>query len=199
MREADFRRRYHTLKHGLGKGASSLEESMVALGEDPAEFNSLLRLIERTFVPKNLPEYEVVLRLAGSIWRRLRLYKAAARWEEDALRQALSSGPDVVSLTVDETRLRACGLMTLLLDEPRVVRSRFQLLAEVERQIRALLKIRGGGKARFRFISRQSRKAERELEEEERLWKVMDRIDQGGPEVEAILEKFCAQKERRRA
>jgi hypothetical protein len=199
MREADFRRRYHTLKHGLGRGASSLEESMAALGEDPAEFNSMLRLIERAFVPKNLPEYEVVLRLAGSIWRRLRLYKAAARWEEDALRQALSSGPDVVSLTVEETCLRACGLMTLLLDEPRVVRSRFQLLAEVERQIRALLKIRSGGKAKFRFISRQSRKAERELEEEERLWRVMDRIDQGGPEVEAILEKFCAQKERRRA
>jgi len=194
MREADFRRRYHTLKHGLGKGASSLEESMAALGEDPAEFNSMLSLIERAFVPKNLPEYEVVLRLAGSIWRRLRLYRAAARWEEDALRQALSSGPRVESLSVDETRLRACGIMTLLLDEPRVVRSRFQLLAEVERQIRALLKIRSAGKARFRFISRQSRKAERELEEEERFWRVVDRIDEGGPEVEAILEEFHAQK-----
>ena len=199
MREADFRRRYHTLKHGLGKGASALEESIAALGEDPAEFNSLLRLIERTFVPKNLPEYEVVLRLAGSIWRRLRLYKAAARWEEDALRKALSSGPDVESLSVDETRLRAYGVMTLLLDEPRVIRSRFQLLGEVERQIRALLRIRSGGKAKFHFISRQSRKAERELEEEERFWRVMDRIDEGGPEVEAILEKFRAQQERRRA
>ncbi|HXX21795.1 MAG TPA: hypothetical protein VEO19_01445 [Terriglobia bacterium] len=197
MREADFRRRYHTLKHGLGRGASSLEESMAALGEDPAEFDSLRRLIERAFVPKNLPEYEVVLRLAGSIWRRLRLYKAAARWEEDSLRQALSSGPDVESLSVEETRLRAYGIMMLLLDEPRVVRSRFQLLAEVERQIRALLKIRSGGKAKFHFISRQSRKAERELEEEERFWRAMDRIDEGGPEVEAILEKFRPQKERR--
>ena len=197
MREADFRRRYHTLKHGLGKGASSLEESMAALGEDPAEFNSLLRLIERAFVPKNLPEYEVVLRLAGSIWRRLRLYRAAARWEEDALRQALSSGPDMESLSVDETRMHAYGIMTLLLDEPRVVRSRFQLLAEVERQFRALLKIRSGGKAKFHFISRQSRKEQRELEEEERLWRVMDRIDEGGPEVEAIMEEFRAQKERR--
>ena len=199
MREADFRRRYHTLKHGLGKGASSLEESMAALGEDPAEFNSMLSLIERTFVPKNLPEYEVVLRLAESIWRRLRLYRAAARWEDDALRQALSSGPDVERLSVDETRLRACGIMTLLLDEPRVVRSRFQLLAEVERQIRALLKIRSRGKAKFHFISRQSRKAERELEEEERIWRVVDRIDEGGPEAEAILEKFRAQEERRGA
>jgi hypothetical protein len=199
MREADFRRRYHTLKHGLGKGASSLEESMAALGEDPADFNSLRRLIECAFVPKNLPEYEVVLRLAEGIWRRLRLYKAAARWEEDSLRQALSSGHDMESLTVDETRLRAYGIMTLLLDEPRVVRSRFQLLAEVERQFRALLKIRSGGKAKFHFISRQSRKAEHELEEEERFWRVMDRIDEGGPEVDAILEKFRAQEERRRA
>jgi len=199
MREADFRRRYHTLKHGLGKGFSPLEESMAALGEDPAEFNSSLRLIERAFVPKNLPEYEVVLRLAESIWRRLRLYKAAARWEEDALRQALSSGHDVERLTVEETRMRAYGIMMLLLDEPRVIRSRFQLLAEVERQLRALLKIRSGGKAKFHFISRQSRKEQGELEEEERFWRVMDRIDEGGPEVEAILEEFRAQKERRRA
>ena len=150
-------------------------------------------------MPKNLPEYEVVLRLAGSIWRRLRLYKAASRWEEDALRQALSSGHDVESLSVDETRMRAYGIMMLLLDEPRVVRSRFQLLAEVERQFRALLKIRSGGKAKFHFISRQSRKEQRELEEEERLWRVMDRIDEGGPEEEAIMEEFRAQKERRRA
>jgi hypothetical protein len=196
MREADFRRRYHTLKHGLAAGACALEESMAALGEDPAEFKSLLALIERAFVPKNLPEYEVVQRLAGAIWRRLRLYKAAARWEADALRQALGSAPEVASLTVDETRLRACGVMTLLLDEDRLFRSRFQLLAEVERQIRALIKIRSGGKAKFHFISRRSRKEQRELEEDERLWRLVDRIDEGGPEVEAILEKFRPEWER---
>ena len=197
MREADFRRRYHTLKHGLGVGACSLEESMAALGEDPAEFKALAGLIERTFVPKNLPEYEVVQRVAGAIWRRLRLYKAAALWEADALTQALSSGPQAVSLSVDETQMRAMGVMTLLLDETHLSRSRFQLLAEVERQFRALLKIRSGGKAKFRFVSRQSRKEQRELEEEERFWNVVDRIDEGGPEVEAILEKLRPEWERR--
>jgi hypothetical protein len=197
MREADFRRRYHTVKHGLTAGRHSLEESMAALGENPAEFKALAGLIERTFVPKNLPEYEVVQRLASAIWRRLRLYKAAARWEADALRQALSSGPQVGSLSVDETQMRACGVMTLLLDETLLSRSRFQLLAQVERQLRALVKIRSGGKAKFHFISRQSRKERRELEEEERYWRAMDRIDEGGPEVEAILEKFRPQWERR--
>jgi hypothetical protein len=197
MREADFRRRYHTLKHGLGASLSSLEESMAALGEDPAEFKAFAGLIERTFVPKNLPEYEVVQRLAGAIWRRLRLYKAAAHWEAEALRRALSSGPQVESLRVDETQMRALGVMMLLVDETRLSRSRFQLLAEVERQFRALLRIRSRGKAKFRFISRQSRKAQREQEEEERFWRVIDRIDEGGPEVEAILEKFRARHERR--
>ena len=197
MREADFRRRYHTVKHGLSAGVCSIEETMAALGEDPAEFKALAGLIERTFVPKNLPEYEVVQRLAGAIWRRLRLYKAAARWEADALRQALSSGPEVTSLTVDETRLRAYGVMTLLLNETHLSRNRFQLLAEVERQFRALMKIRSGGRAKFHFISRQTRKGRRELEEEERYWRVLDRIDVGGPEVEAILEKFRPEWERR--
>jgi hypothetical protein len=197
MREADFRRRYHTVKHGLSAGVCSIEETMAALGEDPAEFKALAGLIERTFVPKNLPEYEVVQRLAGALWRRLRLYKAAAHWEADALRQALSSGPEVTSLTVDETRLRAYGVMTLLLNETHLSRNRFQLLAEVERQFRALMKIRSGGRAKFHFISRQTRKGRRELEEEERYWRVLDRLDVGGPEIEAILEKFRPEWERR--
>jgi len=195
MREADFRRRYHALKHGLS--VRSLEETMAALGEDPAEFEAFARLVERTFVPRNLPEYEVVLRLAGAIWRRLRLYKAAAHWEADALRQALSSGPEVKSLTVDETHLRACGVMALLVNEARISRSRFQLLCGVERQLRALLKIRSGGKAKFHFISRQTRKELRELEEDERYWRALDRIDEGGPEIEAILEKFRPEWEHR--
>jgi hypothetical protein len=197
MREADFRRRYHTLKHGLGVRTCSLEESMAALGEDPAEFKALAGLIERTFVPKNLPEYRVVRRLARAIWRRLRLYKAAALWEADTLGRALSSAPETESLTVDETHLRACGVMTLLLNETHLSRSRFQLLAEVERQFRALLKIRSGGKARFRFLSRQTSKAERELEEEERFCTALERIDEGGPEVEAMLEELRPEWERR--
>jgi len=197
MREADFRRRYHTVKHGLSAGVCSIEETVAALGEDPAEFKAFARLIERTFVPRNLPEYEVVLRLADAIWRRLRLYKAAAHWEAEALRQALSSGPEVESLTVDETLVRACGVMTLLLDETRLSRSRLELLAEVERQFRALLRIRSGGKARFRFLTRETRKARREREEEERYLRVLGRIDEGGPEVEAILEKFRPEWERR--
>jgi len=197
MREADFRRRYHVLKHGLGIGVCSLEESMAALGEDPAEFKALAELIERTFVPKNLPEYEVVRRLAGAIWRRLRLFKAAAQWEAEALRRALSAGPEAESLTVNETHLRACGVMTLLLDEALVSRSRSELLAQVERHFRALLKIRSGGKAKFRFLSRESRKERSMLEEEERFWEVIERIDEGGPEVEAILEQFRLEGERR--
>jgi hypothetical protein len=197
MREADFRRRYHTLKHGLGAGSSSLEESVAALGEDPAEFKALAELMIRTFVPKNLPEYEVVQRLAGAIWRRLRVYTAAAHWESEALRHALSSGPEVASLSVYDTQMRAMGVITLLLDETQLSRRRAQLLAEVERQFRALLKIRSGGKVKFRFLSRESPKERRELEEEERFWRAIDRIDEGGPEVEAILEKFRSEKERR--
>ena len=185
------------MKHGLSAGVCSIEETVAALGEDPAEFKAFARLIERTFVPQNLPEYEVVLRLADAIWRRLRLHSAAARWEADALREALSSGPEVTSLTVDETRLRACGIMALLVNEARISRSRFQLLCGVERQLRALLRIRSGGKAKFHFISRQTRNEHRELEEDERYWRVLDRIDEGGPEIEAILEKFRPKWERR--
>jgi hypothetical protein len=86
--------------------------------------------------------------------------------------------------------MRAWGVMMLLLDDTPLSRSRFQLLADVERQLRPLLRIRSGGKAKFRFISNETRKGRRELEEEERYWRAFDRIDEGGPEVEAILEQF---------
>ena len=48
----------------------------------------------------------------------------------------------VAPAMVHENYLRACGVMTRLLDEVRISRSRFELLAEVERQLRALLRIR---------------------------------------------------------
>jgi hypothetical protein len=101
----------------------------------------------------------------------------------------------VECLSVDETKMRACGVMRLLVDESRLPRSRSQLLAQVERQLRALLKIRSRGKVRFRFISRVSRKEQRELKEEERYWRAIDRLEEGGPEVEVILEKFRARGE----
>jgi len=91
--------------------------------------------------------------------------------------------------------MRACGVMMLLVDESRLSCSRSQLLAQVERQLRALLKIRSRGRARFRFISRVTRKEQRELEEEERYWRAIDRLEEGGPEVEAILENFRARGE----
>lgn len=189
MREADFRRRYHTLKHGLFTG--SLEETVAALGEDPAEFKAFTELIERTFVPRNLPEYEVVRRMANAIWRRLRLYNAAARWEADALRHCLGQGSEAGQLTADETLMRGYGVMVLLMDETRLSRSRFKLLCNVERQLRALMRIRSGRrKARFNFISRQTLKEIKELEEDARYWRAIDRIAEGGPEVEAAIDKI---------
>ncbi len=196
MREADFRRRYHTLKHGLGAGVCSLEESIAALGEDPAEFQALTGLVEHAFAPKTLPEYDVLQRVAEAIWRRLRLYKAAAQWEVDALSQALSSVPEVENLSVNETHLRACVVLARLLDERQLYRSRLRLLAQIERQFRALLKIRSGGKVRFHFISRESWKERSQMEEDERLWRAVDRIEEGGPEVEAILEKYRPARQR---
>ena len=170
---------------------------MATLHEDPAEFRAFTELIERAFVPRNLPEYEVVQRRTA-IWRRLRLYNAAARWEADTLRQSLGSGPEVGSLTADETRMRAFGIMMLLMDEARVSRSRFRLLCQVERQLRALMRIRSGGKARFHFISRQTRKEIKELEESERYWRAFDWIAEGGPEVEAAIDKITPDWQRER-
>jgi len=189
MPETYQRARYSALKHGLYVRA--LEDTVKLLGEDPKEFQAHLCLLERTFLPQDETERRMVRRLAEALWRRLRLYRAQARWEEDALKGILASGPACESLDAHQTRLRAYVLMNLLLQDARLLRARQGLLFEVERQLRVLLRKRAGGDPQFKILARATREELRESEDLEIKPSAFERLAQGGPEVQKIVESIA--------
>lgn len=205
-RESYARTRFNRLKHGLD--VRSLEETMHLLGDDPKEYEAHQQRFRRVFAPRFQAEEKVVDLIAAAVWRRLRLFKAQARWESDALKQFFAQAAFIQPLGAEETRSRGHFLLALLLDRDKLEAREQSLLGVVEREIRTLLRLRSGGDADFRFISRDSEKTWRRYEklldeleteyreiaaEEDRI-ELLERLREGGPEVEAALRKVRGKK-----
>jgi hypothetical protein len=114
------RSRHNATKHGLF--VRDLKGSMKRLHERPREFRRLHSLLRRAFVPHNEPQEFLVKRLAEAIWRRVRVFRAAARWQLEALHKTFrhadpKSHPGAIVL-----RSRAFNVMEALLDEQRLAR-----------------------------------------------------------------------------
>jgi hypothetical protein len=196
--ESYARSRFNHLQHGLQ--VRSLEETMHLLGENPKEWEAQSEGFARLFSPTNPVEEKVVHLLAAAVWRRLRLFTAQARWESDNLRRFLTRTPLISPLDADSTRLRAYGLMTLLLNREKFHRHDHHLTGVVERQLRTLLHLRTGGDPQFKYLMRRSPQERREAEELAAQWKRVhdaltdvtfeERLRRGGPEVEAALARF---------
>jgi hypothetical protein len=147
--------RLNALKHGLFArefGAPAFRR----LGENPREFQEMRRLFRRAFAPRERPERELVERLAETCWRRLRLLRAQARREQEALGAALASLPaSRRPLTEEETEGRAHLLLSTLGTLPWNPEEELKLQSEIESLLRALLRKRSGGQLEFRRLSRR--------------------------------------------
>lgn len=147
--------RLNALKHGLFArefGAPAFER----LGENPREFREMLRLFRRVFRPRERPERELVRCLAETCWRRLRLLRAQARREQEALSAALAAVPaSRRPLTEEETEVRAHLLLSTLGAVPWDPQEELKLQSEIESLLRALLRKRSGGELRFRRVARR--------------------------------------------
>jgi len=196
--ESYARSRFNHLQHGLQ--VRSLEETMHLLGEDPKEWQAHRERFACVFSPTNPVEETIVHLLAAAVWRRLRLFTAQARWESDNLRRFLTRAAVISPLDADSTRLRAYGLMTLLLNREKFHRHDHHLTGVVERQLRTLLHLRTGGDPQFKYLMRRSPQELREAEELAAQWKRVhdaltdvtfeERVRRGGPEVEAALARL---------
>lgn len=200
-REPKNYRRYHRhkLKHGLQ--VRSLEQTLRLLGEDPREFEAHCGRFARVFAPSSLAEEKLVRRIAAATWRHLRLFKAQARWQSDALQHFYERAPFLQPLDTEETRLRAAFLITLLLDRDRFYLHDQRLTAGVERGLRTLLGLRADGETEFQLYSRQTEKEWQEyermqkeiqeerhiIEEQESTLRLRERLAAGGPEVERAI------------
>ena len=197
--ESRLRSRFNHLKHGLH--VRTLEETMHLLGEDSKEFEAHCGRFRRVFAPLNRAEEKVVRRIAAAVWRQLRLFKAQARWQSDTLRRLFQRAPLIPRLDVDETRQRAMFLLILMTDRDKFALHDQRLIAGVERALRLLLRLRADGNPDFQLYSRQTEKEWKEYErlldemaaeskeiaEEEQRIAWLERLREGGPEVEAAL------------
>lgn len=141
--------RLNALQHGLFAREFDAE-TFRRLREDPQEYREILRLLRRAFRPQEVPERELVTRLAQTCWRRLRLCRAFAAREQLELRQALESIPALPQpLSEEETAARANLLLSTIAmfvwdpeEEPK-------LLSEMESLLRALLRKRSSGRLEY--------------------------------------------------
>jgi hypothetical protein len=188
--ESYARSRFNHLKHGLT--VRTLEETLDLLGEEPREYKAHCRRFLRVFAPENPQEEKAVRLLAAAVWRRLRLFKAQARWESDALKRLFALAPLVKPLDPDFTRLRAHCLMALLLKQDRLRLHETRLLRVVERELDTLLSLRTGGQMRFKPLLRGDRAATKRIEDLEREIRVYERLASGDPEAWKIAAQLTA-------
>lgn len=148
------RARLNALKHGLfARDFSPL--SFRLLREDPAEYRAMLRLFRRVFLPQERPERELVTRLAQVFWRRLRLHRARAAREQEALCTTLEtvtgSRPP---LSADQTEDRAFLVVSALTTAPDLDKEELKFHSQWESLLRALVRKRSGNLAEFSYFSR---------------------------------------------
>lgn len=202
--ESRLRSRFNHLQHGLD--VRSLEETMEQMGEDPKEFEKHVERFRRAFVPGGETEEKVVRSIAEATWRRFRLFRAQACWEAGQVKKLFELAPSPSRLDLEATRTRALNLIIALNDRDRFHQHDQALIAGVERELRMLLRLRSDGRAGFGLYSRDSQKtwrrfeqlqnkleAEyREVEEEEKRIEILERLMEGGPEVEAAIARARA-------
>jgi len=161
-RRGTRRPRLNAVKHGLFTHEFS-PATLRRLGEDPQKFREMQRLFRRLLSPRERPERELVRRLCETCWRRLRLFRARARQEQESLRKALEKVPCARDpLGPFETELRAQFLGIGLFDLGRTVDEGLKLHSQIECLLRTLLRKRSAGTEEFHMLSprRDSRIAE---------------------------------------
>ena len=195
--ESRARSRFNHLQHGLN--VRSLDETMRRLHENPRDLEAHAQRIARVFAPADPAEAKVVREIADLAWRRLRLFKAQARWEAGRLKKFFERADFVQPLDAELTRMRAMALLGLLTDHDKFFDNERRLIAAIERQLRTLARLRAGGDANFRFYSRDSEKERRryrelererqKIQEEEQMLKHLERFLEGDPEAIARVER----------
>ena len=161
--EGNAAARLNALKHGLF-AQQTLAESVGRLGEDKEEFAEHLRLFERVFAPADQEEKQIVRRLAQTVWRRLRFFRAQACWEKEKLQRMFAEAPAPAQLDVVDTLARAEGLVMALMQFEPSYRALSKLEAQVEYWLRKLIRKRSDGKLRWKGFTRRREPGMKEQE-----------------------------------
>lgn len=190
--ESARRQAEKVLKHGLF--ARSVRHTMRPLGEDPKEFDKHLRLLRQFFGPQDNREEDIIRGVAEAIRRRMRLWRAEAHWESEFLEQCLGLAEPLTTPDPDQTLHRALLLMGAVLSQDRLFERDRRLVATIERVLRQLVRKRSDGRHDLKVFAREVRRPPDEDAVEIARLKIHARVSkgliEGGPEVEAILDRL---------
>jgi hypothetical protein len=134
--------RLNAFKHGLA--ARRLPELRARLGEAPEDFAQHHQQVRQVFRPENPEERRLVERLARATWRRIRLFRAQARYEATAW-HGMSRRSGRSRPTLADFSDRAFEVSTVLSEARLVENEAWRMADRVERILEALLRERAKG------------------------------------------------------
>jgi hypothetical protein len=191
--EGNAAARLNALKHGLF-AEQTLAESVDRLGEDKEEFDLHPRLFERVFAPADEEEKGIVLRLAQTVWRRLRFFRAQAQWEKERLQGMFAEAPVREPMRLEDTVARADGLTLALMEFEAFYHQLGKLESQVEFWLRKLIRKRSLGKLRWKGFSPRREPGMRKPAEEERVDRFIEIWDTMSPEEQAAVREEARKK-----
>jgi len=132
--------RLNAFKHGLA--VKGLPDLLTRLGEAPEDFAEHRELVEKVFRPESAVERQLVHRLAQATWRRIRLFRAQARYERTAWQRLLARAGQSRRLTVGEVSDRVYEVSKLFAEARLVEGEAWKLEDRIERILAALVRAR---------------------------------------------------------
>jgi hypothetical protein len=191
--EGNAAARLNALKHGLF-AKQTLAESVDRLGEDKEEFDLHLGLFERVFAPADEEEKQIVRGLAQTAWRRLRFFRAQARWEKERLQGLFAEAPAPHRLSLEDTVARAEGLALALLQFEAFFRELNKLESQVEFWLRKLIRRRSDGRLRWKGFSPRRDAVTRQFEKEEQVSRFVEYWGALSPDEQTALREEVRKK-----
>ena len=130
------------VQHGLF--SRHLRDTTVSLGENPRDFDSLLRRVRRYLAPQNEAEEKLANLIGQGIWRHHRLFFAQARWEIHRLLFFFGAAPPLRDSDPEMLVDRAYILYGVLAERSKFFRQDSILRGSVARLLRRFLRLRSG-------------------------------------------------------
>ncbi len=135
--EGNASARLNAFKHGLA--AENAPGLLARLGEAPEDFSKHLERVQRVFRSADKAERELVLRLAQATWRRMRIFRAQARYERWFWRRMAAQPGSGRRLTPEEFEERADKVLGFLREGHLAEYEAGQIDRRIKRILKALL------------------------------------------------------------
>jgi hypothetical protein len=130
------------LRHGLF--SRHLRATAVSLGENPRDFDSLLRQTRRYLNPQNEVERKLCDLIGRELWRHHRVHYAQAKAELRRLLFFFRTAPPLSGVDSEVLIDRGYILLTTLVGDPNIWCKRDIITGTIARLLRRLIRLRAG-------------------------------------------------------